>query len=307
MTQSTTTPNPRVGAVVVLYNPESDVLENLRVLAVQVDALVIVDNGSSEAFRDLLEPILNARVELIRHPENLGIATGFNTGVRRLIELGCGFVFTFDQDSRIPDGFAQGMVNSMLEAERCFGRVGVLLPVWSETEPGPMTVKNQFCLFEARLGISSGSLYREEIFAQIGFFADEYFIDGIDVEFCLRCRQRQYKVIQEKSWLVLHRLGQKTNVKVLGAAFQINIHSVFRKYYISRNRVLNYKKYGSREIGWFCNDLAVVARELFHVLAYEDSKTKRLKNMIVGTLDGIRNKTGKISTSDSENQSNSLV
>jgi rhamnosyltransferase len=99
MSESAATPTPRVGAVVVLYNPEVDVLENLRVLAAQVDALVIVDNGSSEVFRSDLAPMLNARVELIRHPGNLGIATGFNTGVRRLIELGCEFSLTFDQDA----------------------------------------------------------------------------------------------------------------------------------------------------------------------------------------------------------------
>jgi rhamnosyltransferase len=286
--------SPRVGAVVVLYNPEADVLENLRILAAQVDALVIVDNGSNEVFRTELAPILNARFELIRHPENLGIATGFNTGIRRLIELDCEFVFTFDQDSGIPQGFVLGMVNSMLEAEQRFGSVGVFLPGWHDAKlSSTSSASVDHDLLEVHSGISSGSLYRTSIFSRVGVFADEYFIDGVDIEFCLRCRQHRFKVIQNKAWAVSHNLGQQLEVDLLGVRFPIYVHSVFRKYYIARNRILNYKKYAFREQKWFWNDFLIALRELFHVLAYENNKRERLKNIFFGFRDGIVNKTGK--------------
>ena len=288
--------SPRVGAVMVLYNPEADVLENLRILAAQVDALVIVDNGSSEAFQAELAPLLNARVELIRHPDNLGIATGFNTGVRRLIELGCEFVFTFDQDSGVPQGFANGMVNAMLEAEQRFGPVGVFLPDWRDAKLGVASAPLGNDFLEVHSGISSGSLYRTSVFSKIGFFADEYFIDGVDIEFCLRCRQNQFKVIQNKAWAVSHNLGQQLEINLLGVRFPIYVHSVFRKYYIARNRILNYKKYAFREQKWFWNDFLIAWRELFHVLAYEDAKLERLKNIFLGFRDGIINKTGKFNS-----------
>ncbi len=294
MTVSDSGSSPRVGAVVVLYNPEVDVLKNLGILAAQVDALVIVDNGSSEACRAALGPMLNARVELIRHAENLGIATGFNTGVRRLIELGCEFVFTFDQDSGIPQGFAHGMVNSMLEAERQFGPVGVFLPDWRDAKLGAApSASVGHDLLEVHSGISSGSLYRSSVVSQVGFFADEYFIDGVDIEFCLRCRRQRFKVIQNKAWVVSHNLGQQLEINLLGVHFPIYVHGVLRKYYIARNRILNYKKYAVREPKWFWNDFLIAWRELFHVLAYEDNKRERLKNIFLGFRDGIMNKTGK--------------
>jgi rhamnosyltransferase len=287
-------PNPRVGAVVVLYNPEANVLENLQILVAQVDALVIVDNGSSEEFRAALAPMLNARVELIRHAENLGIATGFNNGVRRLIELGCDFSFTFDQDSRVPEGFASGMVTSMHEAEQRFGPVGVFLPGWHDAKLGvASSALVNHDLLEVHSGISSGSLYRTSIFSRVGFFADEYFIDGVDIEFCLRCRQNQFKVVQNKTWAVSHNLGQQLEINLLGVRFPIYVHSVFRKYYIARNRILNYKKYAFREQKWFWNDFLIALRELFHVLAYENAKSERLKNIFLGSRDGIMNKIGK--------------
>jgi rhamnosyltransferase len=256
--------------------------------------LVIVDNGSSEEFRAALGSMLKARVELIRHAANLGIATGFNSGVRRLIELGCEFVFTFDQDSGIPQGFALGMVNSMLEAEQQFGPVGVFLPDWRDATLGSVpSVSVGHNLLEVHSGISSGSLYRTSIFSQVGFFADEYFIDGVDIEFCLRCRQYGFKVIQNKAWVVSHNLGQQLEINLLGVRFPIYVHGVFRKYYIARNRILNYKKYAFREQKWFWNDFLIAWRELFHVLAYEGTKRERLKNIFLGFRDGIINKTGK--------------
>jgi rhamnosyltransferase len=297
-TGSSTNPRPRTGAVVVLYNPESDVLENLRILVAQVDALVIVDNGSSESFwaslRPILEPMLNAQVELIRHPQNLGIATGFNTGVRRLIELECAFVFTFDQDSCVPEGFVAGMVDSIPQAEQQFGPVGVLLPDWRDAKLGTASFASDgHDLLEVHSGISSGSLYLTSIFSEIGFFADGYFIDGVDIEFCLRCRQHHFKVIQNKAWAVGHNLGRQVDINLLGLRFSIYVHSVFRKYYIARNRILNYKKYALKEQAWFWNDFSIAFRELFHVLAYEDCKWERLRNIFLGTRDGLINKTGK--------------
>jgi rhamnosyltransferase len=297
-TVSNTALKPRVGAVVVLYHPDSEVLENLRILAIQVDALVIVDNGSSETFRaslsSILAPMLNARVELIRHPENLGIATGFNTGIRCLIELECAFVFTFDQDSRVPEGFVAGMVDSMLQSEQQFGPVGVLLPDWRDAKLGTASFTSDGDdLSEVHSGISSGSLYLTSIFSEIGFFADGYFIDGVDIEFCLRCRQHHFKVIQNKAWVVGHNLGRQVEINLLGLRFSIYVHSVFRKYYIARNRVLNYKKYALNEQTWFWNDLFIAFREFFHVLAYEDCKSERLRNIFLGTRDGLINKTGK--------------
>jgi rhamnosyltransferase len=315
---------PRVGAVVVLYEPEADVLENIRALAAQVEALVIVDNGSSEAFRASLEPMMNGvefrlanrveprlanrveprlanRVELIRHPENLGIATGFNTGVRRLIDLGCEFVLTFDQDSHVPHGFVNGMVVSMLEAERRYGRVGVLLPTWTDAgvRPRPdsrFAIRPELdppALLEVAWGISSGSLYRAGVFAVVGFFADEYFIDGIDVEFCLRCRRDGYRIVKDSSRVFAHRLGRLIEVTSFGVSYPITMHGVFRKYYMSRNRVLNYKRYGRLEPRWFRDDLRVAMLELSHVLRFEDAKTDRLWNIAVGIWDGLWDRTDR--------------
>jgi GT2 family glycosyltransferase len=42
-----TIPEPRVAAVVISYNPGSDLVENVRTVLQQLTKVIIVDNGSS--------------------------------------------------------------------------------------------------------------------------------------------------------------------------------------------------------------------------------------------------------------------
>jgi rhamnosyltransferase len=285
-------PSYHTGAVVVIYQPTTDVLENLRILSSQIDQLVIVDNDSNEDFQLLLQPFLNTRVKLIRHSENLGIATGFNTGLQSLIESGCKFVFTFDQDSRIPPIFVQNMVLSFINAEQQYKSVGVLMPIWCEPNSARLIQSGK--LREVHQGISSGSLYSVKVFNELGFFADYYFIDGVDIEFCLRCQKHNWRVLQNSSLVIEHSLGQEVIINLFGLKFPIIVHSAFRKYFIARNRILNYRKYALHNREWFFSDFWIFVRELFHIFAYEDEKFKKFRYTFVGIQDGILNRTGKI-------------
>ena len=297
MTQSTANSSTTVGAVVVLYNPELDVLENLRALAAQVDALVIVDNGSSEEFRAALGPMLNARVELIRHPDNLGIATGFNTGVRRLIELGCAFSLTFDQDSQIGPGFVQAMLLALHDARRKYDQVFVIAPHWTDVNSGmyfPNTILRRLEFYRIRDTISSGNLFDNAVFAKIGFFEDEYFIDGVDIEYHLRCKKAGFPVVQTSRALLLHSLGVQDARKFLFIPFVVTFHSHIRKYYIARNRIQNYKKYALSLSFWFLADLVAFLNETIIIVIHDRTDVRRkLKFTWLGIRDGFEDNMGK--------------
>lgn len=288
--------SPGVGAVVVTYQPEIAMLENVRLLAAQVDVLIVVDNGMSEVCRMALESQLIDQIELIKHPENLGIAAGFNTGIQRLVKTNCEFVFTFDQDSRVPSDFIQGMVKSFHAAEQEFGQVGMLMPIWHDSASEPV-VRESLGLTEVFQGISSGTVYRTRVFAELGEFAEEYFIDGVDTEFCLRCQTSGWRVIQNPSFSIAHSLGTKMSIQVFGLVFSIVVHSAFRKYFMARNRILNYRKYGLRNLRWFFADFSMFSREIFHLLVYENQKSTKLWYTLIGIQDGILNRTGKINSS----------
>jgi rhamnosyltransferase len=294
-------PSPRVGAVVVLYQPELDVLENLRVLAAQVDALVIVDNGSSEAFRAALEPILkpilNAQVELIRHAENLGIATGFNTGVRRLIDLGCEFSLTFDQDSRVDQDFAPKIVAAFLEARTKFAAVAVVAPQWKDENSGivydhELKAGSGFGLL--KWTISSGNCIDNQVFKTVGFFDAGYFIDGVDLDFHLRCRKMGFCILKTARVSMSHRLGIQKRVQVFSFEFTISIHNRIRKYYIARNKIKNMQKHFFFDPACIFKDLWYLLGDILTIILYDDEKLEKLKLTFLGIKHGFQEIKGSL-------------
>ena len=297
MTAFTTTSSPRLGAVVVLYNPESDVLENLRVLAAQVDALVIVDNGSSEEFRAALGPMLNVRVELIRHTENLGIATGFNTGVRRLIELGCGFSLTFDQDSRVVEDFAPKIVAAFLEAQKRFVAVAVVAPQWKDENSGIVydhELKAGSGFGVLKWTISSGNCIDNRVFQTVGYFDDAYFIDGVDLDFHLRCRKAGFCILKT-SWVSMsHSLGIQKRVRIFSFEFTISIHNRIRKYYIARNKIKNMKRHFLFDPACISKDLWYFLGDVLTILMYDDQKLEKLRLSFLGIKHGFQGVNGKL-------------
>jgi rhamnosyltransferase len=287
----------RVGAVLVTYNPDDDAIQNIARLAEQVDQLVVVDNGSSDAFWVRLaaqQP--QARFRRITNPENLGIATAFNLGARALLEAGCDFVMTFDQDSRIADDYVSQMLETFRNAQRELGNVAVLAPRWRDPQSGRLFSEGVDGLevLEVRDVISSGCLIAAHAFSQVGFFADDYFIDGVDIEFCLRCRQHGLKIVLAVNREISHSLGQQMELKVLGASVVIFMHSHIRKYYMARNRIANYRKYAAREHNWFWSDVLMFIREVFHIILYENDKGRKLCFTLLGVWDGFRGKMGRI-------------
>ena len=298
-TVSGTVSKPRAGAVVVLYHPEPDVLENLRILAAQVDALVIVDNGSSETFRAELAPMLNARVELIRHSQNLGIATGFNTGIRRLIELECGFSLTFDQDSRVAEDFVTKILDAFLEARTLFPAVAVVAPQWKDENSGivydhELKPSSDFGL--VKWTISSGNCIDNQVFKTVGYFDDGYFIDGVDLDFHLRCRKMGFCILKTSRVSMSHRLGIQKRVRIFRFEFTISIHNRIRKYYIARNKIKNMKNHGLFDPVCILKDMWYLLGDVLTIVLYDDEKEKKLKLTFRGIRDGFQDIHGRLPT-----------
>ena len=82
-----------IGAVVVLYNPDNDVMDNIRTYLPIVGYLVAVDN--STYFSGIAKELASGnKSEAIDMGGNKGIATALNAGCSRLVELGCDIALT---------------------------------------------------------------------------------------------------------------------------------------------------------------------------------------------------------------------
>ena len=286
-----------VCAVVVTYRPRPDLMENLARLNSQVAETIVVDNGSGV---DTIEMLRESRIELrnrlIRNERNLGIAAALNVGIRYAIEKGYRWVATFDQDSTVTDGYMEAML-AAFEACPYKERVALIAPVLcmslEESERLRRRERARASSSAIRSAMTSGTLLRTDIFAQAGFYDETLFMDYVDYDFCLRLQKKGWRLIRANRAHLIHRLGLAEPRSVLGLKRTTKTHNAWRRYYIMRNRVLVYRRYGFSFPLWCLNDIMWIFLELTKILAFEEEKGDKLRNIFKGLADGLAGRTGE--------------
>jgi rhamnosyltransferase len=89
----------------------------------------------------------------------------------------------------------------------------------------------------------------------IGGFREDYFIDQVDHEFCLRARAHGHQVVISRKPVMAHSVGESGGVWMPWLGVLPN-HPPVRKYYIARNTVVTVKGYWRREPQWCLRRLA---------------------------------------------------
>ncbi len=275
--------------MVVTYHPDAGLSLRLAGIARQVGAVVVVDNGSDEDESALLQDAAaDPKVTLIRNHENLGVARALNIGIRRAAALGFDWVLLLDQDSIVADDLAQALFDirgSFPDADR-LAVVGAGFGAHAAA-PGDEPWE------EVESVITSGSLLPLAAFAAIGPFREEFFIDYVDTEFCLRARSLGYRVINARRALMAHEIGAPTRHRILWIGKSTTNHSADRRYYIARNDTVLLREYGRYRFGaWALKSLKRRLRTCKRVLLYEDDKLAKIAAIGAGWRDGVRNRLG---------------
>jgi GT2 family glycosyltransferase len=289
----------RVCAVVVTYFPPHSVVKNVKLLAEQADEVVVVDNGTAGASAEYLKQLQDIpKVTLIRNGQNLGIAAALNIGARYAIEHGYPWLATFDQDSRVPPDYLRNIFAGR-DSIQLDAHLAILSPIfydesinqiWSLGKGG--VSKGSYIEIDA--AISSGSVMSTQLFAEAGFFDESLFIDYVDFDFCLRCRQKGYKIIQLNSVVLNHNLGRNTSHKILGIGISTTNHSSIRRYYITRNRLVVYGRYSNLFPHWVLMNIVGFFKESVKVLAFEEQKFAKFWMMFLGMWHALINKRGSL-------------
>ena len=286
--------NNSVCGVVVTYHPEVGVAENLMRLRSQVEHLVVVDNGSStEELSRLRDAAQTVPFRLIENGDNLGIATALNVGVRAAQTLGAEWVLFFDQDSQVTDGFAAAIVYGF--KHYAGGRLGILAPTYIDSRLGtPMDAE-----FEPdgtlETAMTSGTLMRTEVFAELGFFVDAMFIDAVDHEYSLRLRMAGYVIAECPQAVLLHAPGSPRLYYLPGRAKPLRTanYSPVRRYYQERNKIWLKRRYGKHFPAFFRRQFTSSAKDFVKILLLEKDKWRKARYFLTGTWHGLTGRMGK--------------
>ena len=297
-----------VAACIVSYFPGSEFLSNVQAVVEQTGTVIVVDNGSHPD--TLLRQVAELPgVEVIQNSKNMGIATALNQGFQHAISCGCEYVLTLDQDSKpMP-----GMVEKLLNVYRTHPRsqqIAVVGP--SVDDPiagitarhlrprGGLFFKLVSCeerwLEDITFVITSGSLCRTNVYQKIGAFRDDFFIDYVDMEYCLRARTYGYEILVNCDAHLVHRLGNRQKRVLMGRTEYPRFHAPQRWYYVSRNRIPMLRKYATQFPYWFVYEILNFAYGFLRMLLLEDQRKEKIKAFLRGTWDGVHNRFGPART-----------
>lgn len=278
-------------AVMVTHNPDDGVSERIGAIRHQVEEVLIVDNNSEPGALSLLRCLSpEHRTHLIRNEENVGIASALDQGVRWAAEHGYHWALLLDQDTIA----SEYMLDLLIEAYNLFPRSDKLAVIGSnyvDPQTGKLAfsskVPSGVCWKETEVVITSGSLMSLTVYKTIGPFRAEYFIDCVDLEYCLRARSKGFKVIVTRKPLMVHGIGQPTRHHLLGKSIATTNHSPLRRYYLMRNHVALAKEYLTAEPTWMLKSFGKLLKSVILVCLFERDKLTKMKCLAMGLSDGL--------------------
>lgn len=281
----------------VVYNPDSRLEQNIRMLLNEVASLIVVDNCSEPSVRSMITGLAaTCNFEVIWNKENIGLAAGLNTGIRRaLANEQYQWIATFDQDSTVSPGFSEAMIAAYSVCP-FRDKVAMIAPHHLLSSERPADEQRNGLQFrEIPVTLQSGSLFRRSTLQEVGLFDDSFFIDYVDFEFCLRLRKRGFSIIEATGAPLHHRVGTPTIHNFLNKTCMVFNHSPVRRYYAARNRLRVYGRYLFSDPRWIGHDMWSWFKEIVKLVLFEDNRLEKLAYMARGGWDALRGRYGNYS------------
>ena len=210
---------------------------------------------------------------------------------------GFGWLATFDQDSLIPPGAFAGLLDIHRRHPQR-EQIAILALPHRDRATGQATLHAWSTLEQAaewtslRDVITSGCLIALTTFAQVGLFDERLFIDAVDLDFSLRCRERGLLIIEGRSTPMAHSLGQIQEHCWLFLRVRTTNHSPQRRYFITRNHLYVFFRYRKVDWRWAWLGLMVLLLESVAVVAFERQRWQKARAICHGLADFLRRRFG---------------
>lgn len=287
----------KVFAIIVTYNPdEKKVFSLVKVCSQNNIYVILVDNSENDELSSKLE---FSNEIIIKLGQNRGIAFAQNVGIKEAIALGAEIIMFFDQDAEIEGDF----FSTVLEPFKVNKNIVIgprIIDKFTNKEIGAFKL-NRFGIpkriyskegidsYSVDLIISSGMTTSVEVLQKISFLDEDLFIDFVDFEWLLRCKQNNIPILVKPQAVLKHSIGISQKGK---NTFIKNIHSPERIYYQIRNTFLLLRK-GNIPFGY---KIYIIITSIIHkvfLIIIRKEKKKYIQFFLKGIIDGIRGKTGK--------------
>ena len=298
--------NNKIWAGIIVYYPDENKLINLlRLLKNQVDKVLIYNNGGLMTHRILRSSEI-CEYSIIGTGENLGIGVAVNAICMIAESNKISNVITFDQDSAPPSDMVERLYHfskRLLALNIKLAAVGpffvdkrngeTLFPIfqygnWWIKKVYPVIGCNE--AINTNLLITSGMLLNIKAWRQTHGFREDFFIDHVDTEWCIRAACHGFVLYTCPAIIMEHELSDGPPKRIFG---RLSLkYSPIRRYYAFRNTVALIKENKLRR-GLKNYLILTLAYRLLLNLVIDQNKLKSLHFMLTGICHGLIGKMGK--------------
>jgi GT2 family glycosyltransferase len=250
----------------------ADCLNSLVVQSAGNFSITVVDNGSTDGSRELVQNQYPS-VKLIMRDKNYGFTGGTNPGIQDAIACGAEYVALLNNDAIADKNWLQFLVETadqdhqlgsvtskilQIGAERKIDSTGDFYSIWGlpfprgrdEVDTGQFDSDDQRLVFA---GTGGATLFRTRMLCEIGLFDQDFFAYYEDVDLGFRAQLSGWKAAYEPRALVHHRV-HATSSRIPN----------FTRYHAHKNAIYVYHKNMPAELWWkylpwFLTGMAVMA------------------------------------------------
>ena len=216
--------------------------------------VIVVDNDSKDGSPELLREQFGDKINLIMAEENLGFSGANNIGIKKALEDGCDYVVLLNNDTLIDKDLIYNMLNASKEENDA-----VISPkiyyydnkdiIWSAgadmrwkkgvTDQRGINQKDNGSYNkreEVEFGTGCCLFIPSKVIKEVGYLTDDYFLYYEDTDYCMRVRERGFKIVYEPTAILYHKESASTG----GNLSKLYI------YYNTRNRLIFNKRFNSK-------------------------------------------------------------
>jgi len=237
---------PHVCIVILNWNNYEDTSECIKSIErctyPSLD-VIVVDNASEDGSFERLSQEFDW-CHFIRNEQNIGFASGCNTGIKEALSMESDYVLLLNNDTIVCDGFLEPLVDTA-ESNRRVAAVGGIIyyPDGKKIWFAGGHIKRSFAKISVNTNIESDEEYETEYiigtmmlinteFLQShGYFNSDYFFGSEDQDFCVRAQQTGWKLLINPKSEVIHEINAKSGS---GNGFQL-YHNTYNRLYFSQD------------------------------------------------------------------------
>jgi hypothetical protein len=295
---------PRIAIVTVSYYHHEDTVECIRSIKATGEPVrvIVVDNGSQPNPRDSFRQWF-PDVVFLRSEENLGVAGGYNIGLRYALEQEFDYILMLNNDTVVTPTFLRPLLQAM-ERDPKVAIAGGKIYYHSQPDRiwfaggrynrltgrvshiGMLQRDDEIAHPASDVDFISGcfALFRTSALKKVGLFDESLFAYMEDIDLNLRLKQAGYKLAYVPEAFIYHKVSTTSKVD-----------SPFYLYFNMRNRLIVLKKHNSvLELAPALPYLTFYYTRQLVRLAFKWHYWKGARAVLLGIVDGLRGYTGKM-------------